>query len=141
KSSNKGQAEPAEGEQPATGAPAPDKKPPKQGSTPTSAKGAKAADQKDQGKKQAGKKEEKETFWGYGSGVASATVAGYGDVVLAELTLPFNEGDISYFVSLYIRTVGALDGLPIHLAADAAFDAWYVYQTVAPRGGIAAIPL
>jgi len=24
--------------------------------------------------------------------------------------------------------------------ADAAYDAWYVYQTCAPRGGIAAVP-
>jgi hypothetical protein len=41
-------------------------------------------------------KEEKEYLWGYGSGVASALVAGYGDVVLAENTLTFNEGDITY---------------------------------------------
>ncbi len=141
KSSNKGQAEPAEGEQPAAGAPAQDKKPAKQGRTTPSVKGAKPADKKGQGKKPAGKKEEKETFWGYGSGVASATVAGYGDVVLAEYTQPFNENDITYFISLYIRTVGALGFFPTHLAADAAFDAWYVYQMVAHRGGIAAVPL
>ncbi len=30
---------------------------------------------------------------------------------------------------------------PTHITADAAFDAWYTYQTVAHRGGIAAIPL
>ena len=31
-------------------------------------------------------KEKKEYIWGYGSGVAAATVAGYGDVVMADLT-------------------------------------------------------
>src|SRR5690349_19263757 len=54
------------------------------------------------------KKEEKEYLWGYGSGVASSFIGGYGEVVLAEYTLPFNEGDITYFVPLYIRTVAAL---------------------------------
>jgi hypothetical protein len=87
------------------------------------------------------KREEKESLWGYGSGVASATIAGYGDVVLAEWTQPFNENDISYFPTLYVRTIGALGFFPPNLTADAAFDAWYVYQMVALRGGIAAIPL
>ncbi len=86
-------------------------------------------------------KEEKEYLWGYGSGVASATVPGYGDVVVAEYTLPFNENDITYFVPLYIRTVATLGFFPTHITADAAFDAWYTYQMVVYRRGIAAIPL
>ena len=86
-------------------------------------------------------KEEKEYLWGYGSGVASSFVAGYGEVVLAETTLPFNEGDISYFVPLYLRAVAVLGFFPTHITADAAFDAWYTYQVVVHRGGIAAIPL
>jgi len=86
-------------------------------------------------------KEEKEYLWGYGSGVASATVPGYGDVVVAEYTLPFNENDITYFVPLYIRTVATLGFFPTHITADAAFDAWYTYQMVVYRHGIAAIPL
>lgn len=86
-------------------------------------------------------KEEKEYLWGYGSGVASAFVAGYGEVVLAETTLTFNQNDISYFVPLFIRSVAVVGFFPTHLTADAAFDAWYVYQMVARRGGIAAIPL
>ncbi len=86
-------------------------------------------------------KEEKEYLWGYGSGVASATIPGYGDVVVAESTLPFNENDISYFVPLYIRTVATLGFFPTHITADAAFDAWYTYQMVVYRTGIAAIPL
>jgi hypothetical protein len=73
--------------------------------------------------------------------VASAFVAGYGEVVLAENTLTFNQNDISYFVPLYIRAVAVLGFFPTHITADAAFDAWYVYQMVAYRGGIAAIPL
>ncbi len=55
--------------------------------------------------------------------------------------MPFNENDISYFVTLYIRTVATLGFFPTHLSADAAFDAWYVYETMVHRGGIAAIPL
>jgi hypothetical protein len=107
----------------------------KRGSTSKPAQGTKP-----DGKKSDGKKEEKECLWGSGSGVASATVAGYGDVVLAEYTQPFNENDVSYFVPLYIRAVAALTCFPTHLTAEAAFDAWYTYETVARRG-IAAIPL
>jgi hypothetical protein len=40
-------------------------------------------------------KVQKEYLWGYGSGVAAATVADYGDVVLAEYTQPFNQNDIT----------------------------------------------
>jgi len=87
------------------------------------------------------KKEEKEYLWGYGSGVVSATDPVSGDVVLAEYTQPFNENEITYFFPLSIRTVATLGFFPTHISADAAFDAWYCYQTVAPRGGIAAIPL
>lgn len=86
-------------------------------------------------------KEKKESLFGYGSGVASYTDPVYGDVVLAEFTQPFNENDISYVVPLYLQTVANLNHFPTHITADAAFDAWYVYQTVAPRGGIAAIAL
>jgi hypothetical protein len=87
------------------------------------------------------KKEEKEYLWGYGSGVVSATDPVYGDVVLAEYTLPFNENDITYFFPLYIRTVATLGFFPTHFTADAAFDAWYVYEVMAHRHGMAAIPL
>jgi hypothetical protein len=86
-------------------------------------------------------KEIKEYLWGYGSGVAAATDPVYGDVVLAEYTLPFNEGDVTYYRPLYQRTVVALGFYPTHVTADAAFDYWYIYETVAHRQGIAAIPL
>jgi hypothetical protein len=85
--------------------------------------------------------EKKELLWGYGSGVAAATVADYGDVVLAEYTQPFNEGDVTYFRPLYRRAVVALEHFPTHVTADAAFDAWYVYEAPAHHGGIGAVPL
>ncbi len=85
-------------------------------------------------------KEKKELLWGYGSGVAAATTPDYGDVVLAEYTLPFNKADVIYFEPLYQRTVLALGSYPTNITADAAFDAWYVYQKSALHGGIAAVP-
>ncbi len=83
----------------------------------------------------------KEYVWGYGSGVAAATDPRYGDVVLAEHTQPFNEVDSTYYHPLYGRTVAALGCAPTNVTADAAFDAWHIYQTCAAHGGIAAIPL
>jgi hypothetical protein len=83
----------------------------------------------------------KEYLWGYGSGIASAITADYGDVVLAEYTQPFNEGDITYYRTLYQKTVNTLNQFPTNITADAAFDAWYVYETCALHGGIAAVPL
>jgi hypothetical protein len=83
----------------------------------------------------------KGSLFSYGTGVAACTDHTYGDVVLAEYTLPFNEADVSYFRTLYQRAVVALDQYPTHITADAAYDFWYVYQTVAPRDGIAAVPL
>ena len=68
-------------------------------------------------------KEKKEYIWGYGSGVAASTNPVFGDVVLTDFTLPFNEGDVTYFTPLYIQTVAMLMAFPIHIAADAAYDA------------------
>lgn len=85
--------------------------------------------------------ETKEYVWGYGSGVAAATDPRYGDVVLAEYTQSFNEVDVTYYHPLYARTVAALGFRPTNVTADAAFDAWHVYQTCAAQGGVAAIPL
>lgn len=86
-------------------------------------------------------KEKKEYLWGYGSGVAAAITADYGDVILAEYTLPFNETDVTYFRPLYRQTVATLDFFPTHITADAAYDAWYVYETCVRHHGIAAVPL
>lgn len=83
----------------------------------------------------------KESLFGYGSGIATCTDPIYGDIVLAEYTQPFNEGDVTYFAPLYLQTIATLGFFPTHLTADAAYDAWYCYQGTATRGGIAAIPL
>jgi len=83
----------------------------------------------------------KEYVWGYGSGVAATTDADYGDVVLAEYTQPFNEVDSTYYHPLYARTVATLGVRPTNVTADAAFDAWHIYETCAGHGGMAAIPL
>ena len=85
--------------------------------------------------------EKKELLWGYGTGVAVSTIADYGSVVLADYTQPFNEGDITYFRPLYQQTVVALNQFPTYLAADAAFDAWYVHEAAARHSGMAAVPL
>lgn len=82
----------------------------------------------------------KEYVWGYGTGVATATDPVYGDVVLAEYTQTFNEADITYFEPLRQRSQGVLGFAPTNYAADAAFDAWSVYQPAAEAGGIAAVP-
>jgi len=86
-------------------------------------------------------KARKEYVWGYGTGVVAATVPAYGDVVVAEYTQPFNETDPTYYRPLYQRTVDTLGFRPKNIAADAAFDAWYVYKDAAEVGGIAAVPL
>ena len=86
-------------------------------------------------------KVKKELLWGYGTGIAVSTIADYGTVVLADYTQPFNEGDITYFRPLYQHTVVALNQFPTYLTADAAYDAWYVYEAPARHGGIAAVPL
>jgi hypothetical protein len=85
--------------------------------------------------------EKKEYLWGYGSGVVAAITADFGDVVLAEYTQPFHENDVTYFRPLYQRTVVAPNQYPTRITADAAFDAWYVYEGAARHHGIGAIPL
>jgi hypothetical protein len=71
----------------------------------------------------------------------AATHPQYGDVVLAEYTLPFNEADSTYFAPLYARLVETIGFRPSFFAADAAYDAWHIYQPFAEVGGMAAIPL
>src|SRR5258707_3936226 len=82
--------------------------------------------------------ENKELLWGYGSGVAAAPTPDYGDVVLAEYTQPFNEGDITYFRPLHRQAVHALNQYPTHLAADAAYDA-QVASTMLPFVTVASL--
>lgn len=86
-------------------------------------------------------KEKKEYLWGYGSGIATATIPDDGDVVLAEYTQPFNESDVSYYLPLFIQMGAVLGHFPLPVTADAPYDACYVYQTCAHRDGIGAMPL
>jgi len=74
----------------------------------------------------------KEYLWGYGSGVVSALTADYGDVVLAEHTLPFNEGDVSYYLPLYRQTVATLQAFPTYVAADAASSRMVCVSNLCP---------
>lgn len=81
----------------------------------------------------------KEYLWGYGSGIASATDPVHGDVVLAEVTRPFHRQDVTWYRPVYLQAVANLGRPPTNVAADAAFDAWHVYETCAARGGLAAV--
>jgi hypothetical protein len=85
--------------------------------------------------------ERAEYVWGDGTGVVAATDPRYGDVVLAEHTLPFNEADSTYYHPLRQQATATLGVRPTNVTADAAFDAWHIYQTCADTGGMAAIPL
>jgi hypothetical protein len=89
-----------------------------------------------------------EFYWGYASGVIACKVPGWGEFVLAELTQPFNQPDVSYFYPLMEQTEARLGFRPPFAAFDAAFDAFYIYEYFAstthqppdaPKG-FAAIP-
>jgi len=85
--------------------------------------------------------EKKESLWGSGSGVAAAITADSGDVILAEYPLPFTEGDVTSFRPLSRQTVATIQAFPTPLTADAASDAWDVYDMGVRHHGIAAFPL
>jgi hypothetical protein len=87
-----------------------------------------------------------EFYWGYGSGVVATKIPGWGEFVLAELTLPFDQPDVAYFHPLMADTERRLGFRPKYGAFDAAFDAFYVYEhfhrAQQPlEAGFAAIPL
>lgn len=69
-----------------------------------------------------------EYYWGYGSGVVATKVHDWGEFVLAELTLPFNQPDVAYFHPLMADTERRLGFRPRFGALDAAYDAFYVYE-------------
>jgi hypothetical protein len=85
-----------------------------------------------------------EYYWGYGSGIVVTKIPGWGEFVLAELTQPFDHGDLSYFFPLMDQTAVRLGAKPRFGTFDAAFDAWYVYayfyRENDPGGGLAAVP-
>jgi hypothetical protein len=68
-----------------------------------------------------------EYYWGYGSGVVVAKIAERAEFVLAELTQPFDQGDVTYFFPLLQQVEQRLGYRPRLGTFDAAFDAWYVY--------------
>ena len=68
-----------------------------------------------------------EFYWGYGSGLVVTKVSGLGEFVLAELTQPFDHGDLTYFFPLMSQAEQRLGYRPKFGTFDAAFDSWYVY--------------
>lgn len=84
-----------------------------------------------------------EYYWGYASGVVATKVPDWGEFVLAELTQPFDQPDVSYFFPLMADVERRLGFRPLFGAFDAAFDAHYVYEYFhrEPEGpGFAAVP-
>jgi hypothetical protein len=69
-----------------------------------------------------------EFYWGYASGVVATQVPHWGEFVLAELTQPGNQADLSFFLPLMQQVEQRLGQRPRFGAFDAAFDAWYVYE-------------
>jgi hypothetical protein len=81
-----------------------------------------------------------EYYWGYGSGVVATKVPGWGEFVLAELTQPFDQGDVTYFFPLMADVERRLGFRPPFGTLDAAFDAFYVYEYFHDAQGFAAVP-
>lgn len=84
-----------------------------------------------------------EYYWGYASGVVATKVADVGEFILAEVTQTFDNSDLSYFFPLMEQVEARLGFRPPFATADAAFDAFYIYDYFhQPEGnGFAAIPL
>jgi hypothetical protein len=64
-----------------------------------------------------------EYYWGYASGVVATKIPDWGEFVLAELTLPFDQPDVAYFQPLMADTERRLGFRPRFGALDAAYDA------------------
>jgi len=82
-----------------------------------------------------------EFYWGYASGVVATKVPGWGEFVVAEWTQTFNKSDPSFFFTLMAQVERRLGKRPQFGAADAAFDAFYIYQYFHEVDGFAAVPL
>ncbi len=84
-----------------------------------------------------------EYYWGYASGVVATKVPEVGEFVLAEFTQTFDFGDSTYFLPLMAQVEQRLGRRPRFGTADAAFDAWYVYDYFhnPEQDGFAAVPL
>jgi hypothetical protein len=83
-----------------------------------------------------------EYYWGYASGVVATKIPDWGEVVLAELTQPFDQPDVAYFYPLMAATERRLGFRPKFAAFDAAFDAFYIYEYFHSdqHDGFAAVP-
>lgn len=85
-----------------------------------------------------------EYYWGYSSGIVVTKVPDWGEFVLADLTQPFDQGDLTYFFPLLHDVEARLGDKPRFGTFDAAFDAWYVYACFYrendPAFGLAAVP-
>jgi hypothetical protein len=79
-------------------------------------------------------------LWGYASGIVTTKIPDWAEVVLADLTLPFNAGETIFFLPLMAQTEQNLGHKPTHGALDAAFDAFYVHDYFVNNGGFAAVP-
>jgi hypothetical protein len=84
---------------------------------------------------------DKEYLWGYGTGIAVTQTPDKDAFVLGDKTQPFNATDVTYGLPLLHQAMCSLGFPPRNVTADAAFDAWYMYQGPAELGGIAAIAL
>lgn len=84
-----------------------------------------------------------EYYWGYASGVVATKIPNVGEFVLAELTQTFDHSDPSYFFPLLEQVERRLGFRPPFGTADAAFDAFYIYDYFHSdnHDGFAAIPL
>lgn len=97
--------------------------------------GAKASTEKD-----ADGKPKVRYFWGFKNGAAFQQTR-FGLITLAEITRPAHVYDVKFFAPLF-DTITTTLALPItKFFADAAFDAWYVYQKIYAQKGIPFIAL
>jgi hypothetical protein len=83
--------------------------------------------------------EKKEYLWGYGTGITVSRHPTHGEFVIAEETRTFEQHDSRYFFSLIAQTETRLGHGPKRFTADAAFDAWYIYEHIHNAGGKAYI--
>jgi hypothetical protein len=83
-----------------------------------------------------------EYYWGYASGVVATKISEWAEVVLAELTQPFDQPDVAYFYPLLNETERRLGFRPPFAAFDAFYIYEYFYRPDQPLlSGFAAVPL
>lgn len=84
-----------------------------------------------------------EYYWGYASGVVATKIDDVGEFILAECTQTFEHADTTYFFPLMEQVEQRLGFRPPFATADAAFDAFYIYDYFhrPNEDGFAAIPL